>query len=330
MGHWARHAIWTSAAMASAAMVFAVSAAPLQAADYPQRPVRIVVPFSAGGSIDFIARVAAKGLTTEMGGNFVVENRPGASGKIGVTAVKQVPADGYTLLLATSLTHGINPALLDDVGYDPVKDFAPALLMGSNQINFFVRSDIPAKTIKEFVGLIRDRPGAFNYGTGGSGSANQMMATVFLAQAKLPSTAAVAVPYGGEAPAFADLIGGRVQFMITSGNKAHVESGALRVLATTGRTRSVVYPDVPTMTELGFDDVYYAGWYGLEAPAGTPDSVLKAINAAGDKVLARSDVRKLLADNGFEARGGGIDNFKKVIADDAAHWRRVVKQYNLK
>jgi len=302
----------------------------VQAADYPRQNVRIIVPFAAGGSIDFIARVGAKGLAEQTGGSFTVENRPGASGKIGVTAVKQAAPDGYTLLLATSLTHGINPALIDDVGYDAVKDFAPAVLLGSNQINVFVRSDLPAKSVSELVGLMRDKPGSLNYGTGGSGSANQMMVTVLLAQGKLPFTAAVAVPYGGEAPAFADMLGGRVQFMITSGNKSHVDSGALRVLATTGRKRSLVYPDSPTMTELGFDDVYYAGWYGLEAPLGTPKSILDTINAAAAKYLARDDVKKLLADNGFEAGGGGIDSFQKIISDDAAHWMRVVKQYNLK
>jgi tripartite-type tricarboxylate transporter receptor subunit TctC len=313
-----------------AAFAGALSVLPAGAADYPRQNVRIIVPFAAGGSIDFIARVGAKGLAEETGGSFTVENRVGASGKIGVVAAKQAPPDGYTLLLATSLTHGINPALIDDVGYDAVKDFAPAVLLGSNQINVFVRSDLPAKSINELVGLMRDKPGALNYGTGGSGSANQMMATVLLAQAKLPFTAAVAVPYTGEAPAFADMLGGRVQFMITSGNKSHVDSGALRVLATTGRKRSLVYPDAPTMTELGFDDVYYAGWYGLEAPLGTPKSILDTINAAAAKYLARDDVKKLLAEGGFEASGGSIDSFQKVISDDAMHWMRVVKQYNLK
>ena len=140
-----------------------------------------------------------------------------------------------------------------------------------------------------------------------------MMGVVFLAQAGLLLDAATAVPYRGEAPAFADLIGGRVQFMIASGNKAHVDNGTLRVLATTGRTRSLLYPDIPTTTELGFDDVYYLGWYGLMAPVGTPLEIVQTLNEASARFLARDDVRKVLTDGGMEPVGGSIESFTQRL-----------------
>jgi tripartite-type tricarboxylate transporter receptor subunit TctC len=317
-----------AAAVAAAALLSAPSQTSA-AERYPSHPVKIVVPFAAGGSIDFVARVAAKELSATLGQSFVVENRTGASGKIGVVSVKQAPPDGYTLLLGTGLTHGINPALLEDLGYDPVKDFMPAVHFASNKINFMVRSELPAKNLREMADLIRSKPGQFSFGTGGTGTANHMMGVVYLAQAGLPPGAATAVPYRGEAPAFADLIGGRVQFMIASGNKAHVDNGTLRVLATTGRTRSLLYPDIPTTTELGFDDVYYLGWYGLMAPVGTPLEIVQALNEASARFLARDDVKKILTDGGMEPVGGSIESFTKLIADDAAHWQRVAKQYKL-
>jgi len=321
-----RHRVLSAAA---SAVLLGVPLQVSAAERYPAQPVKIVVPFAAGGSIDFVARVAAKELSAALGQSFVVENRTGASGKIGVVSVKQALPDGYTLLLGTGLTHGINPALLEDLGYDPVKDFIPSVHFASNKINFMVRSELPAKSLREMVDLIRSKPGQLSFGTGGSGTANHMMAVVFLAQAGLAADAATAVPYRGEAPAFADLIGGRVQFMIASGNKAHVDNGTLRVLATTGRTLSLLYPDIPTTTELGFDDVYYLGWYGLMAPINTPPEIVQALNEASTKFLARDDVRKILNDGGMEPVGGSIESFKKLIADDAAHWQRVAKQYKL-
>jgi tripartite-type tricarboxylate transporter receptor subunit TctC len=299
------------------------------AQEYPSRPIRLIVPFAAGGSIDMVPRVLAPAMTKELGQTVVIENRPGAVGKLGVIAARDAPPDGYTFGVANAVTYGLSPAINRNVGYDPVKDTVPMVWMGEAPNGFFVNAKVPARTIPQLAQLIRDNPGKYSYGSAGPGTGQHVMASIFLARSGLPISAANHLPYKGEGPALNDLVAGHVQFMITSGNKDFVDRGDLRILATTSKTRWFRYPDVPTATELGFPEIYYTGWVGLVAPLGTPQSVIDRVNAAVNIALKDPKVRGVLAINGYEPRGGTPADFHNHIAGEAKRWRTQVDKTGL-
>ena len=209
-----------------------------------------------------------------------MDNRSGAVGTIGIMTAKQSAADGYTLVVVTSSTHGSTPALKRTLPYDPIKDFVPIALMGEATLVLLVREDLPVHSVADLIKMLREKPGQLNYSTGGYGSQHHLATVTLFQRAGLPQNAAVHVPFAGLAPALMSLIGGSVQFMTSSTGAAtqHIASGKLRALATTGLQRSTRLPDVPTMAELGFPGFQVAAWCGLAAPAGTPDAVVTRWN----------------------------------------------------
>ncbi len=291
---------------------------------YPNQPIRLIVPFPAGGSIDMVPRVLAPTMTELLGQPVVIENRPGATGRIGVIAARQAAPDGYSFGIANAVTHGISPAVNPNVGYDPVNDMVPVVWLGEAPNGFFVHANVPARTPKELAELIRANPGKYNYGSGGHGTGQHVNATIFLSTLGVPQSASTHVPYQGEGPALNDLVGGHVSYMITSGTKELVDSGKLRILATTGRTRWARYPDVATTAEIGLPDIYYTGWVGIVAPKGTPQSVVDRINEVANRALQDPKVRDVLAKNGYEPRGGSAAAFNEHLRNEASRWKTQV------
>jgi tripartite-type tricarboxylate transporter receptor subunit TctC len=294
------------------------------AQSYPTRPVRIIVPVAAGSTIDLVPRLLTPSMSATLGQSVFVENRAGASGKIGTLAVVQSPPDGYTLATMTAGTHGVLPAISTDLGYDPIKDLAPIMLVTATPLGFFVNAKVPAKSVAELAELIRANPGKLNYASAGIGTGHHVNAAIFLSEAGLPQTAAMHIPYRGELPALTALINGDAQFMITNIGREFVDRGDLRILATTGGTRWFRFPDVPTTAEIGFPGVQYTGWIGLAAPAGTPPSVIDRINRAADQALRDPQVQKVLTDTGIVARGGAPADLAAHVASEVSRWKLLI------
>ncbi len=296
------------------------------AQQYPDRPIRLIVPFPAGGSIDMVPRALSPAMTELLGQPVTLDNRSGATGKIGVLAARSAPPDGYSFGIANAVTHGISPAINPDVGYDPVNDMVPVIWLGEAPNGFFVNSKVPARSVQELAELIRRNPGKYNYGSGGHGTGQHVNATIFLATIGVPQTASTHVPYKGEGPALNDLIAGHVSYMITSGSKDLVDRGDLRIFATTGRTRWSRYPDIPTTAEVGLPTIYYTGWVGIVAPKGTPQAVIDKMNAAANKALQDPKAREVLAANGYEPRGGSPADLARHLQSEADRWKKQIKE----
>lgn len=298
-----------------------VSMAPASAQTYPDKPIRIIVPFPAGGSIDLGPRVVGQRLGEILGQNVVIENRPGASGKIGVLAARDSAPDGYTFGLASAVTHGLAPVIIPNMGYDPVDDMTAVVWFTEYPNAFYVNSSMAVKTVQELADLIRKNPGKYHYGSGGHGTANHVNAAIFLSTMGIDQNASRHIPYRGEAPAFTDLVAGHVSYIIGTGSRDLVDAGKMRILATTGRSRWIVYPDVPTTAEVGLPDIYYTGWTGLLAPKNTPKAMIDRINEATNQALKDPKVVKTLASNGQEVRGGTSAAFADHIRGEAARWK---------
>lgn len=296
------------------------------AQNYPDRPVRLIVPFPAGGSIDMVPRALGPAMTELLGQPVVVDNRPGATGKIGVLAARAAAPDGYVFGIANAVTHGISPAINPDIGYDPVNDMVPVVWLSEAPNGFFVNSKVPARSVQELAELIRNSPGKYNYGSGGHGTGQHVNATIFLSATGVPQSASTHVPYKGEGPALSDLVAGHVSYMITSGSKDLVDRGDLRIFATTGRTRWSRYPNIPTTAEVGLPSIYYTGWVGIVAPRGTPQAIIDKINVAANKALQDSKVREVLAANGYEPRGGSAADFARHLQNEADRWKKQVRE----
>jgi tripartite-type tricarboxylate transporter receptor subunit TctC len=315
------------------AILGAVQAIPSRATaqQYPERPVRIIVPFPAGGPYDLVTRAVANKINASHGWTIVTDNRGGASGTIGIVAAKQSPPDGYTLATLNAGTHGATPAVKRVLGYDPIKDLTPIVLLADASLVMLVREDLPVRTVAELVELLRSKPGQLNYSSGGFGSQHHLGALMFLVRAGLPQTAAVHVPFQGLVPALTALIAGNVQFMITTTGAAtqHIAAGRLRPLAATGLQRSPRLPNVPTMDELGFKGFEVTVWCGFGAPAGTPDAVLARWNAVANEALTDPEVRKQIAGFDYDARGGTAADFAAFVARDVARWKKLADDTGL-
>ncbi len=297
---------------------------------FPSRPIRVIVPFGAGGSVDVAARLLAREMQDRLGQPVVIENRTGGTGKVGVLAVAQSAPDGHTLAMINAITHGTVPATTADPGYDPVNGLVPVVRAAESPIALLVHRDVPARNVQDLVALLRARPGAFTYATGGAGSGAHLTIVLFLAQAGLRQDAALHVPYRGEAPALVDLIAGTVHFaMIGAGSQDALSGGVLRVLATTGTERWSRYPDAPTMGESGLPNVLYTGWSGLAAPPGTPAPIVARLNEAANDALRTPALRRAMAESGIAAQGGTPVEFRDHIAREVARWREVVTSNNL-
>src|SRR3954467_11233108 len=293
------HAMQRMAALFGSLVVCAAALAQ----DYPAKPLRFIVPFPPGGGNDTVARAIAQQMSPALGQPVVIDNRPGAGGSIGADLAAKAPADGYTLFLAGVGSHVVNPNLHAKLSYDPVRDFAPITLVASAPSVLVVNPGVPARTIAELTAYARASPGKLNYASNGNGSAAQLAATMYESMAGVRM---VHVPYKGIAPALTDLLSGEVQLMFGTvvALVPHIQSGKLRALAVTGKKRSALIPDVPTLRESGLPEYEAGSWYGIEAPAGTPRPVIDQLNALIVKALRQPDVAKRLPTHGAEGVGG--------------------------
>ena len=308
---------------------FALSTLDAIAQNYPERPVRVVVPFPAGGGTDILARLLMQKLAERMGGaNFVIDNRAGAGGTIGTEVVARAPADGYTILVASS-SHTINPSVYKKIGYDPLRDFAPITLIASGPGLLVVHPSVPAKNVKELIALGKARPGQLNYASAGNGTPPHLAAELFKSMAGVNF---IHVPYKGNVPAFVDLVSGAVALSfptITSG-LPQVRAGKLRALGVTSRTRSTVIPDVPTIAESGVPGYEATTWYGTLAPAGTSASIVNRLHQQMSEALKAQDVREKLLAQGLEPVGNRPAEFTTLISTELAKWSKVVAAAGVK
>ena len=307
-------------------LLFALAGA--AAAQYPQRPVRVVVPFAAGaGSNDIMARLLGQKLSDGLGQQFVIDNRPGASGIVGTDIVAKAQPDGYTLLVM-SLTLAVNPSVFK-LPYQTERDLAPITLIASAPLILVVHPQVPAKNVAEFLAYARANSGKLNYGSGGVAATPHLAAEMLALYAGFKATH---VPYKGGAPALADLVGGQLTFMLENipGTLPFVKSGRLRVLAITDSKRSPLLPDVPTLAESGVKDYELVGWNGLFAPAATPKPVIDKLHAEAVKALAQPDVKERFTTMGAEGVGDTPEHFRAFIHAEIAKWARVVKAAGIK
>ena len=293
------------------------------AQDWPARPVKIIVPFAAGGPADIYARYLGVRLQEALGQPFVVDNRPGAGSVIGTDAVAKSPADGYTLLLMSN-THTVNESLIPNKPFQLMRDFVPVAPINYSDLVLVVHPSVAANTLDELLKLAKAKPNGLNYASSGPGTPYHMAGELFKAMAEV---SIVHVPYKGSSGARTDTIGGQVQMMfdaVTTMNE-HVRGGKVRALGTTGRARSAVMPSVPTIAEAGVPGYEATIWLGLMAPKGTPPAIVARLNAEIAKIVARPDVRDEWAKQGATAMTMNPEEFTRYMNDDIAKWARIVK-----
>lgn len=304
-------------ALIGAITAFSAGVAPAQA--YPEKPIRLVVPFAAGGSVDTVARLIATKLRDRLQQQMVVDNRGGAGGNIGTQAVVSAPADGYTLLWGVASNIAINPSLYKSLPYDVRRDLVPIALVAQVPNMVLISNSIPAKDIKEFVAYAKTRE--LNFASAGVGSSGHLTSELFRSAVKLDM---VHVPYKGTAAAYPDLISGRVAMMSDGVTSPMASSGKVRALAVASKKRSPLAPDVPTLDELGITGVDTAAWMGLLAPAGTPADVVKRLNLAVAEVLQDPAVLESFAKAGADPLGGSPEAFGEFIRTEIARWKHTV------
>jgi tripartite-type tricarboxylate transporter receptor subunit TctC len=308
---------------------FLASLAISQAADYPIRPITLVVPYAAGGGNDVIARIVAERMSMSLGQSIVIENRGGAGGTIATRQVAKAEPDGYTLLIATS-SLAINPALYPNAGYDPRKDFSPVGLIASSSNVVLVHPSVPAKSIAELIALAKQQDGKLTFASTGTGSSVHLAAELFAGMAGVKLTH---VPYKGSGPALNDLLGGHVIMMFATMASAAglVRDGSkVRALAVTGATRSALFPNLPTVAESGLPAYESVLHYGIVAPAGTPHSVVDKLNASLKAALANDDVKKRLAVEGAEALPMTPGEYAADIAREEIKWSEIIRKSGMK
>ncbi len=290
---------------------------------WPVKPIRMVVGFAAGGPTDLVSRVIAQKLSERLGQQVFIDNKPGAGGTIAIEMVARSPADGYTVLYGTS-SLVIAPALYNKVNYDPVKDLSPVLLTAAVPLVFVVNPTVPAKTIKEFVGLVQAQPGLLNYSSSGAGTITHLVPALFLAEANLK---AQHIPYKGSAPGLLDVAAGQTQFMIDTINTVlpYVRDNRIRALAVTTLKRTALLPDVPTLAELGYAGFNAAAWQGVMVPAGTPEPIIERLNAEINQVLKLPEVKATLAEQGAEILGGTPQEYAAFIKTEIPRWKQAVE-----
>lgn len=290
---------------------------------YPERPVRLIVPFAPGGTSDLVGRVMAERMTEYLGQPVIVDNRGGAGSTLGTGIVARAAPDGYTLLIS-HIALAINQTLYAKLPYNAVKDLAPISRLGASPSVVVVNSKLPANNLKELIALAKKEPGKLNYGSAGVGSAGHLSVALFEHVAGIKLTH---VPYKGGGPSVAATIAGEVQIAIPVMASAanHVKAGRLRMLAVTGSKRSLAFPDVPTAQEAGLPGYVYETWFGLFAPTGTPKAVIARLNQATVKALGAKDARDILFSQGVEAETSTPEALGKTLREDTETWARIIK-----
>lgn len=300
-----------------------------QSPAWPTKPVTLVVGFAPGGSADILARAVAQKLSVALGQPVLIDNKPGAGATIASAAVATAPADGHTLLFVTS-GHAGSGALYGNLRYDPVKAFAPVAKLAATPVVIVTPSAQPWKSLGELLAAARKSPGTLNYAAGGGGATTTALSAEFLK--KDASVDMVQVPYKGSGPALTALLAGEVQvgFEIPSSALPHLQSGKLRALAVTSRTRSSALPEVPTAIEQGLRNFEVIGWFGLMAPASTPSPIVARLNTELNQILRLSDMRDKLSSLGLEAGGGTPEEFQKLIESDTLRYGEAIRRMGIK
>jgi tripartite-type tricarboxylate transporter receptor subunit TctC len=295
---------------------------------YPNKAIRMIVPFAPGGSNDIMGRLVAAKLTESMGQQVVVDNRPGASGIVGTDLAAKAAPDGYTVLVM-SLTFTVNPSIRSKLPYDTEKDLVPVTLIASAPLILVVHPSLPVRSVKEFIAYAKANPGKLNFGSGGPGSTPHLAGEMLKTMAGLEMTH---VPYKGGGPALADLLGGQIQLMLENipSTLPFVKSGKLRVLAVTSKKRSPTVPDVPTLDEAALKGYELTGWNGLFVPRGTPRAIVNQLHAETVKALAAPDVKERLAAMSAELGGESPEKFAVFIKAEIRKWAKIAKEAGLK
>ncbi|KQP23260.1 tripartite tricarboxylate transporter substrate binding protein [Pseudorhodoferax sp. Leaf267] len=309
------------------AMGMALAASCALAQGYPDKPVRLVVPFPPGGSVDLVARLVGKSLQDALQQPFVVDNKPGASGNIGAAYVAKAPADGYTLLVGSAGVFAANQFLYANPPLDPLTAFAPIMRIVDQPNILVVGNASPARTVRELIALAKAQPGKITFGTASVGSAQHFSTEIFMQQAGIEL---LHVPYKGGAPALVDLMGGQIDMLFDTSPTAlpYAKSGKLRALAITSRQRSPLLPDVPTMREAGLPDFEVMTWTGIAAPAGTPPAVVEKLNAA-IKAALQGPLRRQLEETSLIPVGDSPQAFGAFMRQDAEHYARLVRSAHI-
>jgi tripartite-type tricarboxylate transporter receptor subunit TctC len=299
-------------------------------AQYPTKPVHIVVPYPAGGAVDAFARVLTQQLSEMWGQQVVVDNRPGASTMIGAEQVAKSPPDGYTLLLTAELTLVIVPHLYEKIPYDPLRDFAPVVALVSATQALVANPSLPVKTVKDLVALAKAKPGQLTFGSFGNGSTGHLNMEVLQA---MTGARFNHIPYNGAGPAMNDVIGGHIDFMLAALSivKGNVQAGKLHMIGVGSNHRSSEFPDVPTLSESGAPGFEAKSWFGLVAPAGTPPDVIKKINQDVTRVISdHAFAEKYLAAQGLESITGTPEQFAAFVRAETVRWGKIVKDADVK
>ncbi len=307
----------------------ACGVAQAQTAAWPNKPVRLVVPVAAGGTTDLLAREVGQALSKSLGQQFVVDGKPGAAGSIGSIEVARAPADGYTLLVATSSTHAVAPAISSNLRYNPVEDFTPIGLLAEANNLLLVSPSVPAKSMPELLAFARGKPGFLNYASSGNGSFGHLVFELFKGEAGVFLTH---IPYKGTAAAIPDMVAGSMHLAVDALPSAlpHVKDGRLKGLAVTGPRRSALAPDIPTIAEAGLPNFQVLSWFGLYAPRGLPPELQRRINEELNKVMRSPEIAARFAQLGIEPGRGTAAEFAAMVAADTARWTRLAKERNIK
>ena len=310
----------------------ALATLPLSAAAqaWPAKPLRLVIPFPAGGATDIIGRLLAQKLGAALGQQVVIDNKPGAGGTIGADLVAKAPADGHTLLLATSSTHSIGPALNPKMPYDAFKDFAPIAHVANAPSVLVVGAGFPKGNALDLIKELKANPGKYNFGSSGIGTYPHLSAEMFKWRAG--GLFVVHIPYRGTGLVVTDLIAGQITFLMDSivSAQTHIKDGRVRALAVTGAQRSGSLPDVPTFTELGVPGLAFSNWFGFFAPAGTPADVVQRANRELNTLMRAPDVADRLRQLGADPVTGTPEAFAKVIRDEHDSWKAVIQRAGIK
>lgn len=300
-----------------------VAGAAAHAADYPAKPVRIIVAQAPGSASDLLIRPIAQKLAEHLGSQFVIDNRPGAGANIGAEIAAKAAPDGYTLFMV-SAPHAVAPSLYPKLAYDLLRDFAPVTMIGTEQLCLAVHPSLPAKTIKDFVIFLKSHPDAVSYGSSGNGAVNHLAMELFKSMSGIRL---IHVPYKGTAFALPDVINGRVPVLF--GNLApllpHLRSGRLRPLGVTAMRRSPALPDVPTVAESGYPEFQATNWYGVLAPAGVPEDIIRKMNAALIEAVTAPNVREHYANNGVESTTSTPEAMRSFLRGEIEKWARIVR-----
>jgi tripartite-type tricarboxylate transporter receptor subunit TctC len=306
-----------------------LATATLVSAAFPDKPVKVIIGFPAGGPLDQHARLITDKLQTVLGQPVLIDYKSGAGGTVGAQEVMKAPADGYTIMLANTGVMVINPAIYSKLPYATLRDFTPIARTAMQPLALLVNPKVPANTLKEFVDYTRARPGQINYGSAGNGGISHLAPEMFKTATGLFM---VHIPYRGSAPAFTDLMGGQVQFMAESIPQAAVyhKQGKVRALAVTSRERNPALPDVPTVMETGIKNFEVVGFYGFLAPAGTPKDVVAKLSDAFKQVLTMPEVRNRMITQGADPAFLGADEFAKYLAAETPRWADAVSKSGAK